>query len=171
MSSHVIMAPHISITITFFFFLFFFSSSLIATKTKDIHDMISDYGLPKGLIPNNVISYTLSSNNSTFTIQLKSPCYVHFDRLVYYNTQITGKISYGSVTAVTGIQAKSFFLWLPVTGIKVDSDDSDMLDFFVGPLSQKLPAKQFENVPRCSRKGIQQFFGIEKFGERLWMSE
>ncbi|KDP26932.1 hypothetical protein JCGZ_21025 [Jatropha curcas] len=116
----------------------------------DVHDLLPLFGLPRGLLPDNVKSYTLSPSGS-FTVQLKSTCYVHFDQLVYYAEEIKGKLSYGAVHDVSGIQAKKLFIWLPVSGIEVSRDD-DMIEFFVGSLSQKLPAKQFEDIPACKSK-------------------
>lgn len=146
-------------TFIFFFFwiysalLLIFQFQVIATQSPaDIHDLLPQYGFPKGLIPNNVASYTISSSSGFFTIHLQSPCYVLFsDQLVYYHTLITGTLTYGSVSTVKGIQAKELFLWLPVTGINVDRD-SGILEFFVGALSKKLPADQFQRVPGCSHK-------------------
>ncbi|KAF5447988.1 hypothetical protein F2P56_033497 [Juglans regia] len=119
-------------------------------SVTDVHDLLPQYGLPKGLLPNNVKSYTLSDDGS-FSIELTSPCYVQFDQLVYYNKKVNGKLSYGSVSSVSGIQAKKLFLWVSVTGIQADKD-SDSIEFYVGALSEKLPAKQFEDVPVCKSK-------------------
>ncbi|KAJ7955402.1 Protein of unknown function, DUF538 [Quillaja saponaria] len=122
-------------------------------SVTDIHDLLAQYGLPKGLLPNNVKSYSLSDDGD-FQIELERPCYVHFDLLVYYDKKIKGKLSYGIVSHVTGIQAQKLFLWLSVTGMKAD-DNSGMVEFYVGSLSKKLPAKQFEDIPGCKRKGCQ----------------
>lgn len=119
-------------------------------SVTDVHDLLPQYGLPKGLLPNNVKSYTLTDDGS-FTIELTRPCYVQFDRLVYYDKKVNGKLSYGSVSNVSGIQAKKLFLWVSVTGIQADKN-SDSIEFYVGPLSEKLPAKQFENIPVCKSK-------------------
>lgn len=116
----------------------------------DVHDLLTKYGLPKGLVPNNVKSYTLSDDGS-FSIELTNPCYVQFDQLVYYDKKVNGKLSYGSVSSVSGIQAKKLFLWVSVTGIQADKD-SDTIEFYVGALSERLPAKQFEDVPVCKSK-------------------
>ncbi|KAK2999747.1 hypothetical protein RJ639_024677 [Escallonia herrerae] len=124
------------------------------TTTSDIHDLLPTYGLPKGLLPDAVTSYSLSPDGA-FTVHLSRPCYVHFDQLVYYDKTIKGKLTYGSVSDVSGIQAKKLFLWVTVTGMDLDSG-SGMIEFHVGALSQKLPAKQFETVPRCQTKGCQE---------------
>ncbi|AET04177.1 hypothetical protein MtrunA17_Chr8g0378501 [Medicago truncatula] len=131
-------------------FLFIYHATA-TTLPSDIHDLLPDYGFPKGILPNNIASYTLSPSGY-FTLHLQSPCYVRFSgQLVYYDTLVTGTLTYGSVSGVSGIQAKMLFIWLPVTGMEVDSP-SGMLQFFVGALSKKLPANQFQDVPGCSSK-------------------
>ncbi|XP_058735850.1 uncharacterized protein LOC131607917 [Vicia villosa] len=133
-------------------FIFIFHTTATPTPTPaDIHDLLPDYGFPKGILPNNIAFYTISPSGY-FTVHLESPCYVRFsDQLVYYNTLITGTLTHGSVSGVSGIQAKMLFIWLTVTGMEVDSR-SGMLEFFVGALSKKLPADQFQNLPVCSSK-------------------
>ncbi|TKY59995.1 hypothetical protein E2542_SST17090 [Spatholobus suberectus] len=152
------MSPHTLILLSTFLILilFLFQShgdlELSRVTPPDIHDLLPQYGFPKGLLPNNVISYTLSPDGS-FSLQLDAPCYVHWeDQLVYYHTQISGTLTYGSVSHVSGIQAQKLFLWLSVTGIKLHQD-SRTLEFFVGALSQILPASHFQDVPGCSRRG------------------
>ncbi|KAH7532309.1 hypothetical protein FEM48_Zijuj04G0006300 [Ziziphus jujuba var. spinosa] len=122
----------------------------IEESVTDIHELLPKYGFPKGILPNNIKSYTLSEDGY-FEIYLLSPCYVQFDQLVYYDKKITGKLTYGSVSNVSGIQTKKLFLWLSVTGIKADKD-SGMIEFYVGSLSERLPANQFEQVPTCKAK-------------------
>ncbi|KAF5748811.1 hypothetical protein HS088_TW04G00771 [Tripterygium wilfordii] len=119
---------------------------------NDVHDLLPQYGFPRGLIPANAKSYTLEDDTGSFTIHLEAPCYVQFDQLVWYDKIIKGRLTYGAVHDVSGIQAKKLFLWLPVTGIEVDKD-AGMLEFYVGALSEKLPAKQFQEVPTCRGKG------------------
>ncbi|KAF4366033.1 hypothetical protein G4B88_031402 [Cannabis sativa] len=118
---------------------------------SDVHDLLPKFGLPKGLLPNNVKSYSLSEDGS-FKVELQSPCYVYFDRLVYYDRKITGKLSYGSVSDVTGIQAKKLFFWVSVTKIHTDKG-SDSISFYVGALSEDLPASKFEEIPGCRSNG------------------
>ncbi|MCD9560974.1 hypothetical protein HAX54_019841 [Datura stramonium] len=57
----------------------------------DVHDLLPAYNLPKGLLPDNVKSYTISPKDSSFTVQLTHPCYVQFeDQLVYYRNRHQG---------------------------------------------------------------------------------
>ncbi|KAL8214283.1 hypothetical protein R6Q57_003732 [Mikania cordata] len=129
-------------------------SATIATAVSgsDIHDILQEFGLPIGILPNAVESYTLSPTDGAFTVHLIRPCYVQFDdQTVYYSEKIQGKLTYGSVSDVTGIQAKQLFLWLSVTGMDLDAS-SGMLEFHVGILSKKLPADMFQEVPECKSK-------------------
>lgn len=132
-------------------------------ESTDIHELLPLYGFPKGLLPNNVKSYTLSDDGS-FEIELESECYVKFDLLVYYDKKIKGKLSYGSVADVSGIQAKKLFLWVSVTGIKANQG-SETIDFYVGILSETLPAQQFQKIPACRRKAC-----LEERTEAMWGS-
>lgn len=142
--------------ITLFFCLFpsLFSSLNLdrpSLAADDIHDLLPHYGFPKGLLPDNVKSYTLSDDGD-FTVDLVSPCYVNFsDQIVLYNKKIAGKLSYGSVKDVHGIQAKEAFLWLPITAMESDPSSATVV-FSVGFISKTLPVSMFENVPSCSRK-------------------
>lgn len=117
----------------------------------DVHDLLPLYGLPKGLIPSDIKSYTLDKSTGSFSIEMTRTCYVHFQQLVWYDKHIKGKLSYGAVHDVSGIQAKKLFLWLPVTGIE-KVKNSDVLRFFVGALSEDLPAEQFQEIPQCKSK-------------------
>ncbi|GAB2276941.1 hypothetical protein Dimus_011649 [Dionaea muscipula] len=123
-----------------------------ADEIPDVHDILTAFGLPKGILPDAVKSYNLSGNGE-FTVELERTCYVQFeDQLVYYDKLIKGKLSRGSVSGVIGIQAKEFFIWVSVTGMEVDLD-SDTVEFHVGALSKNLPAKLFEKVHHCLKKG------------------
>ena len=126
--------------------------SSFKTSTPDVHDLLPNYSLPKGLIPGNVKSYSLNSD-STFTIELTHECYVKFTDLVYYKTVLTGKLGDGKVSDVSGIEVKKLFAWLPITGIQVDGSS---IEFQVGFLSEKLPASLFQEIPTCRNKEFQQ---------------
>nr|CAD1840369.1 unnamed protein product [Ananas comosus var. bracteatus] len=65
--------------------------------------------------PNTVASYSLSADGD-FVVELEAPCYVQFSNLVYYEKTIKGKLSYGAISDLSGIQVKKLFVWLPVTG-------------------------------------------------------
>ncbi|KAI5675129.1 hypothetical protein M9H77_06079 [Catharanthus roseus] len=125
-------------------------------KEKDIHELLPKYNLPIGLLPGNVKSYTLSTKDNSFTIELTHHCYVYFkDQLAYYDTHIRGKLAYGKVFDVHGIQAKKLFIWVSVTGMEVDQN-SNMIEFHAGAFTQELPAEDFQTIPVCQEKGFQE---------------
>ncbi|XP_043691765.1 uncharacterized protein LOC122642380 [Telopea speciosissima] len=126
---------------------------------NDVYDLLPQYGLPKGLIPDAVKSFSMSDEGD-FEVELERTCYVQFDELVYYDKKITGKLSYGAVSDVSGIQAKKLFVWVPVTGIKA-VPNSDLIEFYVGFLSEQFPAKQFETIPACKSRAYENQRGTE----------
>nr|GEY52221.1 hypothetical protein CTI12_AA223780 [Tanacetum cinerariifolium] len=69
---------------------------------------------------------------------------------------IKGKLTYGSVSNVSRIQAKELFVWLSVTGMDLDVG-GDMVEFHVGVLSKKLPVDMFRDVPECKSKACMAF--------------
>lgn len=134
------------------------SRSIGGVGSTDIHDILPVYNIPKGILPNAVKSYSFSSDDGSFSVEMENTCYVKFadGQLVYYDWIIKGKLSYGKISQVSGIQAKRF-LWVPVTGLDVDSD-SGMVEFHVGPFTQKLPAQQFETIPTCIKNKLESFW-------------
>jgi hypothetical protein len=113
------------------------------------NDLLPKYGLPKGLIPDSVASYTFDKATGAFEIHLSSTCYVHFgSHLVYYERTITGKLSKGAISDLSGVQAKKLFLWVYVTGM-VAHPDKGTIEFQAGFVSESLSASMFDEVPTC----------------------
>ncbi|XVF47493.1 hypothetical protein PTKIN_Ptkin03bG0113300 [Pterospermum kingtungense] len=117
-----------------------------------VWDILPKYGLPSGLLPSTVTDYSLQSDGR-FIVYLESPCYIPFEYLVYYEKTITGKLGYGSITDLKGIQVQRFFLWLDVDQIKVDLPPSDSIYFQVGFINKKLDVDQFKTIHSC-RDGV-----------------
>ncbi|XP_008796684.2 uncharacterized protein LOC103712072 [Phoenix dactylifera] len=115
-----------------------------------VHDMLPEYGLPQGLLPDSVKSYSLSPSGE-FEVELKAPCYVQFSDLVYYEKNIKGKLTYGKISDLSGIQAKKVFIWVSVSGIEAHPA-AGTVEFKVGFLSETLPVSEFERIPVCKAK-------------------
>lgn len=114
-----------------------------------VYDLLPQYGLPKGLLPDSVTNYSLADDGS-FVVELEKPCYLHFDYLVYYDRKISGVLKYGSITGLKGIQVKKLIFWLDVDEIRVDLPPSDYIYFQVGWITRKLGVSQFQSVRSCS---------------------
>ncbi|CAH1441536.1 unnamed protein product [Lactuca virosa] len=97
----------------------YLSATTIALK---FHDILPIYGLPKGILPNAI---------------------------VFYNMNIGGRLSNGSVSVVSGIEEKESLSWMSVSGMDMESG-SDMLVFNVtGGLRKRFPTALFKDVPDC----------------------
>lgn len=113
-----------------------------------VHEILPKFGLPGGLLPDSVASYSLSPDGR-FVVFLKGPCYVQFEYLIYYEDRITGKLNYGSITGLEGISVQWFFIWFDVDEIRVDLPPSDSIYFHVGFVNKKLDVDQFMTVHSC----------------------
>ncbi|ONM36275.1 hypothetical protein ZEAMMB73_Zm00001d042783, partial [Zea mays] len=120
-----------------------------AARRGAANDLLPKYGLPKGLIPDSVASYSFDESTGAFEIHLAGTCYVHFgSHLVYYERTITGKLSKGAISDLSGVQAKKLFLWVYVTGM-VALPDQGTIEFQSGFISESLSASMFDEVPTC----------------------
>ncbi|KAG8044063.1 hypothetical protein GUJ93_ZPchr0109g40568 [Zizania palustris] len=125
------------------------SACFAAQPNGAANDLLPKYGLPKGLIPDSVASYTFDETTGDFEIHLAGTCYVWFgSHLVYYEKNVRGRLAYGTITNLSGIQAKKLFLWVSVTGI-VAHPNKGSIEFQVGFISEALPETQFDKVPVC----------------------
>ena len=127
--------------------------SIAPTPPKpSVYDILTQFGLPRGLLPDSVQSYSLSENGE-FVVSLEGSCYIQFDYLVYYEASITGTLKYGSITNLKGIEVQRFFLWFDVDEIKVDLPPSNSIYFLVGFINKKLDVQQFQTIRSCG-KGV-----------------
>ncbi|XP_064940951.1 uncharacterized protein LOC135594507 [Musa acuminata AAA Group] len=121
--------------------------AVLTVSADDAHDVLQAFGLPKGLLPDSVSSFSLAENGE-FVVELRAPCYVQFTDLVHYGKTIRGQIRYGIISDISGIQIKKFFAWLSISDIVAHPADGT-IEFQVGFLSELRPATLFESVPHC----------------------
>ncbi|OIW17985.1 hypothetical protein TanjilG_31358 [Lupinus angustifolius] len=149
-NSHIIF---LTITTATTIFLTLSTATATATPTPNnkptVFELLPTYGLPRGLLPSTVTNYTLSEDDGHFVVVLEKPCYVQFDYLVYYDKTVSGKLSYGSITDLKGIEVQRLFLWLNVDEIRVDLPPSNSIYFQVGLINKKLSVDQFKTVHSC----------------------
>ncbi|KAL5707733.1 hypothetical protein ACHQM5_018597 [Ranunculus cassubicifolius] len=131
-------------------------------STPTVYDILNKFGLPSGLLPDSVSSYTFNESTGEFTVELPNKCYIHFDYLVYYDKKITGTLKIGSITNLHGIEVKKLFLWLDVDEIRVDLPPSDSIYFQVGFVNKKLDVDQFQTVHSCKDNGVLGFSSMLK---------
>ncbi|KAL5209393.1 hypothetical protein ABZP36_005016 [Zizania latifolia] len=113
------------------------------------NDLLPEYGLPRGLIPDTVASYAFDNDTGDFEIHLASTCYIWFgSHLAYFEDTIRGRIAYGTITNLSGIRAKKFFLWVSITTI-VAHPEAGTVEFQAGFISEALPQSDFAEMPLC----------------------
>lgn len=146
--------PHLCLIHTLLFFVSILSSPWLSLSDPEptVYEILPQFGLPAGLLPDSVTNYTYSSSDGRFIVVLAKPCYIQFDYTVFYDTTITGKLSYGSITGLKGIQVQRFFLWFDVDEIRVDLPPSDSIYFQVGLINKKLDVGQFKTIHSCRDK-------------------
>jgi len=139
-------------TILLVFSLLTLIPSLISASVNDdqpsVYEILPEFGLPSGLLPDSVKSYSLSDDGS-FVVELEKTCYIKFDYLVYYEKKISGNLQYGSITNLKGIQVQRFLFWFDVDEIRVDLPPNDNIYFQVGFINKKLDLDQFKTVHSC----------------------
>ncbi|KAJ3674588.1 hypothetical protein LUZ60_005204 [Juncus effusus] len=143
-------------------------------NTTTIYDLLPLYGLPPGIFPDTVTSYTLSDEGD-LAVNLSAPCEVEFDYLTSYETSVTGVLRYGSLDGLKGIQVRKFLIWFDVDRIKVDLPPKSYIYFDIGWITRKLDVDQFETVHSCKsscklRRSFNRAFQWTKdfFTDLLW---
>ncbi|KAH0997937.1 hypothetical protein GBA52_021801 [Prunus armeniaca] len=101
----------------------------LSESPATVFEILPKYGLPSGLLPASVSNYTLS-DDGRFVVVLGKPCYVQFEYLVYYEKTITGKLTYGAITELKGIQVQSclspkMLSISPTLGSTITNTDTD----------------------------------------------
>ncbi|KAM6553669.1 hypothetical protein CsatB_014431 [Cannabis sativa] len=125
------------------------SSSSSSSLPSDIHDLLRSKGLPAGLFPKEVKSYTLSDEGQLEVI-LHGPCLTKFENRVFYDAVLKANLSYGSLMGVEGLTQEELFLWLPVKDIIVKDPKSGLIFFDIVVAHKQLSLSLFEDPPNCN---------------------
>ena len=104
-------------------------------RTKQV---LREHGLPEGLLPHSITEAEIT--DGAFVVRLQRTVERrHGPYRVRFSERISGQLSLGRVTALTGVKAKQG-LWLSVGAITADGD---ALVFSVGPARRRLPRSAF----------------------------
>ncbi|KAK3040265.1 hypothetical protein RJ639_028180 [Escallonia herrerae] len=140
---------------THFIFLVGFLIFLFPTLSHSIsiHDLLRTKGLPAGLLPKDVKSYTLSETG-LLEVFLERPCLTKFDTMAFYESVVRANLTYGGLTGVEGLSQEELFLWLPVKDIIVDDPHSGLILFDIGVAHKQLSLSLFEDPQDCKPQGL-----------------
>ncbi|KAL4554933.1 hypothetical protein LXL04_037542 [Taraxacum kok-saghyz] len=135
-----------------------FSQSELESESESvtessIHDLLKSKGLPVGLFPKEVESFTLY-DTGLLEVFLRGPCLTKFDTMAFYESTVRANLTYGSLTGVQGLSQEELFLWLPVKDIIVDDPKSGLILFDIGLAHKQLSLSLFEDPPDCKSEDI-----------------
>ncbi|XP_010249837.1 PREDICTED: uncharacterized protein LOC104592265 [Nelumbo nucifera] len=117
--------------------------------SSSAHEELRKNGFPIGLLPTNVLDYTLNRTSGDFSVNLGDFCKITLppdNYLASYSKKITGKIVEGRIAEIDGIRVRAFFKWWSITGIRSSGEN---LVFEVGMVTAKYPSKNFDESPPC----------------------
>ncbi|XP_044462524.1 uncharacterized protein At5g01610-like [Mangifera indica] len=123
------------------------------TSSSSLQNLLQSQGLPAGLFPNNVESYTFDYQTGRLEVYLESSCLAKFDGRVYFSSVVRASLSYGGLMGLEGIAQEELFLWLPVKGIIVDDPSSGVILIDIGLAQKQLSLSLFEDPPVCKPQG------------------
>ncbi|PNX97612.1 hypothetical protein L195_g020843 [Trifolium pratense] len=92
---------------------------------SSIQEVLRSYGLPAGLFPESIKSYSLD-HNGVLEVKLDSPCIVKYETRVFFETVVRANLSFGQLKGLEGLSQEELFLWLPVKDIMVNDPSSDL---------------------------------------------
>ncbi|KAJ7555441.1 hypothetical protein O6H91_05G084700 [Diphasiastrum complanatum] len=134
--------------------LFFLASTATGQQQPNTtaYELLELNGFPAGLLPHTVVSATFHSNGQ-FEVHLSGKCSVDVpgEYPVSYGSRITGVLSKGRLSGLSGITVKAFFVWWSITEIFVTGQD---LVFTIGIASASYPASNFNDSPVCGNSMI-----------------
>ncbi|KAI3706332.1 hypothetical protein L6452_23989 [Arctium lappa] len=130
------------------------STPLISANQPTIYETLEHFGLPVGIFPDNITSYTYDPTDGSLVVELKKHCGIEFDRFFQYGPKITGKINYGVLSEIIGVYAEAFGLLFNVDEIRVDVPAASNVYLKLGShsetlITQTLDIKQFQTIHPC----------------------
>ncbi|EOA35767.1 hypothetical protein CARUB_v10021000mg, partial [Capsella rubella] len=123
------------------------------SSQSSIRNLLEARGLPGGLFPDNVESYSLDEKTGELEVQLQNPCFARFENRVYFDSVIRANLSYGGLVGLEGLTQEELFLWLPVKGIAVNDPSSGLVLFDIGVAHKQISRSLFEDPPVCYPPG------------------
>ncbi|KAK9102152.1 hypothetical protein Sjap_019406 [Stephania japonica] len=148
----------LNLTFSFLAFLLFFTLSTANPnpnpnpKLSSAHEELKNNGFPIGLLPLNVLDYSLNRTSGAFAVSLDGSCKLTLppdNYLATYSKRVTGKLVEGKIADLDGIRVRALFQWWSITGIRSSGDN---LVFEVGVLSAKYPAVNFNQSQECENR-------------------
>ena len=117
-------------------------------KTPNAYEVLQQYDFPAGLLPRGLNSYDLDSGTGQFSAYFNESCSfsVQGSYEMKFKSTISGYITKGTLSGLSGVSVKFFLLSLNIVGILRNGDN---LVFSAGAESAPFPIDNFEESPQC----------------------
>lgn len=147
--------PSVLVMLSFslLFSLSFTASAPVSASATPIQSLLLSQGLPGGLFPENVKSFSLDPDG-LLEVFLDQPCLAKFETKVYFDSVVRANLTYGRLQGLEGLAQQELFLWLPVKDIIVYDPSSGLILFDIGVAHKQLSLSLFEDPPPCKPQGI-----------------
>ncbi|MCL7050509.1 hypothetical protein MKW94_024618 [Papaver nudicaule] len=111
------------------------------------YEILQGYNFPVGLLPVGVTGYELDRSSGRFAVRFGAgDCSFPLSGYqLKYKSTITGIISNGKLTNLSGISVKVLFVWANI----VEVLRRDQLQFSIGIASTYFPVDSFYDSPKC----------------------
>ena len=105
----------------------------IGKMQKPLSELLSSYGLPKGIFPKNATHYEWEENSSKLTVFLPSILEMGFkdSSIVRYAMKVSGTLSQGKFMNIEGMKTK-ILVWVKVTSITIEDSNAKKVCFMAG---------------------------------------
>ncbi|GMH05683.1 hypothetical protein Nepgr_007523 [Nepenthes gracilis] len=147
----------------FFSILIFPHLPTSLSSSSSVHELLKAKGLPAGLLPKEVKSFTFDQNGN-LQVFLDGPCLTKFENRVFFESVVRANLSYGQLIGVQGLSQEELFIWLPVKDIIVNDPTSGLILFDIGVAYKQLSLSLFEDPPSCKPQGIIEYWGRKHKG-------
>ena len=128
-------------------FLLLVSSGARGDNSETAYEVLQEYDFPIGLLPKSVLGYTIDRTTGKFSVYLEDTCSFSIESYdLKYKPTITGVITKGKISDLSGISVKVLILWLNIVEVTRQGDE---LMLSVGIASADFPVSSFAERPTC----------------------
>lgn len=112
------------------------------------YEILQSYDFPVGLLPKGATGYDIDETTGKFNAYFNKSCSFSLEDSyqLKYNSKVSGHISKGRLSKISGVSVKVLFLWLNIVEVTRNRNE---LEFSVGIASAGFPIDNFDIIPQC----------------------
>ncbi|XP_071713988.1 uncharacterized protein At5g01610-like [Rutidosis leptorrhynchoides] len=120
------MMTMLSMLVLFFSFCVLFSSSANGQGPQTAYQVLQDYNLPTGLLPQTVIGHSLNRTDGQFLVNINGGCHIYAAGFqVKYDPTMTAVISKDRLSYIHGVKVKLLF-WTRIMSVARFDDEIEL---------------------------------------------